>query len=527
MLDALATQLEPRRLAVESARVATGLAKIAAGRSDVTVPPEDQRFADPAWTLNPFYRRLAQSYLLWAAAVDRLATSQHEDQPDWRHEARARYAARLLVEAAAPTNLLLGNPTALKRAFDTGGASVMRGARNAVRDAVKRRGLPSQVDGDAYRVGENLATTPGAVIYREDLFELIQYTPTTPNVRERPLLMLPPQINKYYFFDLAPGRSFVEYLVDRGVQFFTVVWRNPHDGDGRWGMDDYAAAQLRAIEIVREVSGSDELGLLGVCAGGLTMGLTLGHLAATGDLGPITSATYAMAMIDSRYPNPLGMLATDDALIGVAKDAAAGRVYDRGRIGRTFAWLRPDDLVFRYVVADWLLGEEPPPFDVLAWNDDGADLSARFFHEMLDIYAYNKAATPGEVTLLGTPIDLGQVDCDSFLVCGGTDHITPWKCTYMTSELLGGSTEVVVTSTGHIQTIVSPPGKPRARYVTGPVGPDPDEWMAAASHHEGSWWPRYAGWLIARSGGEREAPAALGSARHRPLEPAPGTYVHG
>jgi polyhydroxyalkanoate synthase len=526
LFDALADLADPRALAAEWARVAAELARIAMGVSDVTVPAEDERFADPAWTENPLYRRWAQSYLVWAEAVERLAGSPRVPA-DWRREARARYAATLLTDAAAPTNLLLGNPAALKRAFDTGGASLMRGLRNALRDVTERGGMPAQVDRTPYKVGENLAATPGAVVYRDDLFELIQYAPATPHVRARPVLMIPPQVNKHYFLDLAPGRSLVEYVVGRGMQYFTVVWRNPGPDNGDWGIDDYAAAQLRAIDVVRDVSRSDEVGLLGVCAGGLTTGLMLGHLAANGDAGMVSSATYAISMIDSRHPNPMSMLATDRVKSEVASDAAAGRVYDRERIGRVFAWLRPNDLVFNYVVNSWLLGEDPPAFDILAWNDDGTDLPARFYCEMLDIYASNRAAMPGAVTVLDTPVDLGKVDCDNFVVAGVRDHITPWSCGYMTSRLLGGSSEVVVTSTGHIQTMVNPPGKPRARYFTGAPGADPDDWMAAATSHDGSWWPRYADWLIARSGDEREAPARLGSTRHRPLERAPGRYVFG
>jgi polyhydroxyalkanoate synthase subunit PhaC len=526
MFDALADLTEPRALAEHSARMWTELAKIALGVSEVTVPADDKRFADPAWTENPLYRRWAQSYLLWADTVEQLA-SRPRVPADWRREARARFAASVLIDAAAPTNTLLGNPAALKRAFDTGGASLARGVRNMVRDVSQRGGMPSQVDRSAYSVGENLAATPGAVVYREDLFELIQYAPATAHVRARPILMIPPQVNKHYFLDLAPGRSLVEYLVGRGMQYFTLVWRNPGPENGGWGIDDYAAAQLRAMDVVRQVSGSDELGVMGVCAGGLTTGLTLGHLAAIGEEGAVSSATYAISMLDSRYPNPMTMLATDRVTSEVARDAAAGRVYDRERIGRMFAWLRPNDLVFNYVVNDWLLGESAPAFDILAWNDDGSDLPAQFYSEMLDIYGHNRAAMPGEVTVLDTPVDLAKVECDNFVVSGAKDHITPWTCGYMTSRILGGESEVVVTSTGHIQTMVNPPGKPRARYFTGEPGGDPDDWMAGATSHDGSWWPRYADWLIARSGGEREAPAKLGSSRHRPLDQAPGRYVLG
>jgi polyhydroxyalkanoate synthase len=525
-LSAAAELADPRALATETYRVMAGLAKVALGISEVVPAERDKRFSDPAWSWNPLYRRWGQAYLVWADAVERLASTPRL-RADWRREARARSAAARLVGAAAPTNLLAGNPAALKRAFDTGGSSVLRGWRNALRDLRSNGGMPSQVDRRPFKVGESLAATPGAVVYRDELFELLQYEPSTARVGSRPLLMIPPQVNRHYFLDLAPGRSLTEYLVGRGIQYFTMVWRNPGPEQGRWGIDDYVAAQLRAMEVVSEVSGSDELGLLGACAGGLTSGLMLGHLSANGGAPPVSSATFAISMLDSRYPNPMTAIATDGAMQAVAEAAERGDVYDAERIARAFAWMRPNDLVFNYVVNNWLLGADPPAFDILAWNNDGANLPARFYAEMLDIYAHNRAAIAGAVTVLDTPVDLARVDVDSFIVAGMTDHITPWMPGYMTSQLLGGRSEVVVTSTGHIQTMVNPPGKPRAHYFAGPeTGPDPEAWMEQAAAHDGSWWPRYAEWLLARSGEERDAPSKLGSRRYPALEPAPGRYVH-
>jgi polyhydroxyalkanoate synthase len=515
---------EPRALAAETLRVIGELVQVAVGEPVVELS-HDRRFADPTWSENPLYRRWGQAYLVWANAVERLASTPRL-QADWRRESRARAAATKLVDAAAPTNLLAGNPAAIKRAFETGGMSVARGWQNALRDLRSNAGMPSQVDRRSFTVGENLAATPGAVVYRDELFELIEYKPSTARIRSRPLLMIPPQVNKHYFLDLAPGRSLTEYLVSRGIHYFTAVWRNPGPEDGHWGLDAYVAAQLRAIDVVRDVAGSDRLNLLGACAGGLTSALMLGHLAAVGGAAAVSSATFAISMVDGRWPNPICAIATERAVRAIADDAARGEVYEAQQIARAFAWMRPNDLVFNYLVKDWLLGEDPPAFDILAWNDDGANLPARFYAEMLDLYAHNRAATPGAMEVLGTPIDLGRVDCDSFIVAGMTDHITPWMPGYMTSQLLGGRSEVVVTSTGHIQTMVNPPGKPRARYFAGPEpGPDPEAWMAQAEAHEGSWWPRYADWLLERSGEDRDAPSGLGSRRHPALEPAPGRYV--
>jgi polyhydroxyalkanoate synthase len=516
--------VEPRALTQETLRAALQLIEVALGSADVSLPERDKRFQDPAWKENPVYRRIGQSYMTWVEAMDRLAGAP-KLRADWRRAAQARYTSGVITSSLAPTNFLWGNPAALKRAFDTGGVSLLRGTRNFLRDAIENRGMPAQVDTRAFTVGESLAATPGAVVHRDEMFELLQYQPATDTVRERPLLMIPPQINKYYFLDLAPGRSLVEYIVGQGIQHYTMVWRNPRAGHGHWGLDDYVQAQLRALDIVTEISGSDTVNLMGACAGGLTSALMLGYLAARGE-DRVAAATFAIAMIDSGHPNALRLTADERTLNTIARDAARGKVYDRKNVATNFAWMRPNDLVFNYVTNNWLMGNDPPAFDILAWNDDSTNLVARFDHDMLSIYAENSAARPGAVTVLDTPVDLREVTCDNCIIAGQTDHITPWMPCYMTSQLLSGESEVIVTSTGHIQTIVNPPGKPRARYFadTEP-GPDPQAWMQGATEVQGSWWPRYAEWLLARSGAERSAPTRLGSRRHPVRDRAPGRWV--
>ncbi|MGH9120215.1 MAG: PHA/PHB synthase family protein [Acidimicrobiales bacterium] len=514
----------PGALAGELPRFMSELAGIAVGASDIEFAERDKRFADPSWRHNPFYRRVGQSYLAWAKMVERLA-----DNPalSWERRARSKYLAQLLVAALAPTNTLPGNPGAIKRAFETGGVSLFRGMQNFWRDMATNHGMPSMVDRTPYTVGENLAATPGAVVHREEMFELVQFAPSTTRVRSRPLLMVPPQVNKHYFLDLAPGRSLVEYTVAQGIQFFSIVWRNPQEalGHGSWGMEDYIEAQLRATDIVREIAGTDDLNLLGACAGGLSSTLMLGHLAALGD-HRVHAIGFVVTMVDTRYPTNIRMMAGPGIRGRLAKDADRGAVYDRSDVARNFALMRADDLIFQYVVNNWLLGDEPPAFDILAWNVDATNLTAAFDRDMLELYSDNRAAPPGGVTVLGTPVDLAKVDCDNLVVAGLTDHITPWKPCYMTSQLLGGDSEVIVTSTGHIQSVVNPPGKPRARYWGGlEPGPDPDEWMAAAPQHEGSWWPVWAEWINARSGPAKNAPRRLGNRSHPPGDPAPGRYV--
>jgi polyhydroxyalkanoate synthase len=524
---ALTDLLNPAALATEAPRLAAELLKVALGFSEVEFGEKDARFADPAWRDNPLYRFIGKSYLAWEQSVGRIV---EQYQGDWQRRERARYLANIITGGLAPTNFLPTNPAALKRIFETGGLSALRGSRNFLRDLVTNRGMPQMVDRRPFKLGENLAVSPGAVVYREDMFELLQYTPTTAAVRERPLLFVPPQVNKYYVLDLAPGRSLVEYAISCGLQTFMLVWRNPrldvNAGHGHWGMNDYLAAHLRAFDVVREITGAEDLNLIGLCSGGMTSALAQAHLAATGS-SPVHSATYLVTMLDGRQPNMVGMLATPQSDSALAREARKGTVIDSKTVAHNFAWMRPNDLVYSYVVNDWLLGNDAPAFDVLAWNDDATNLSAAFAQESNALLASGKAAVPGGVSYLGTPIDLSEVTCDNFMVAGQRDHITAWRACYTTGQLLGGDTQVVIVNSGHIQTFVNPVGKSRYKYWWGPAGgPDPDAWLAQAEVHDGSWWPRWAEWLLPRSGDVKPAPDKPGNARHRFIEPAPGRYVH-
>jgi polyhydroxyalkanoate synthase len=524
---ALADLMNPAGVAAEAPRLAAELILIALGITAVELPEQDARFADPAWRDNLLYRLIGQSYLAWEQSVGRLV---EHFTGDWQRRERARYWADIITGGLAPTNFLPGNPAALKRAFETGGLSVARGYRNFLRDLLANSGMPQMVDTRQFTVGENLAVSPGAVVYREEMFELLQYTPTTKKVRERPLLFVPPELNRHYVLDLAPGRSMVEYAISAGMHTFMLVWRNPrldkNEGHGHWGMDDYIAAHVRAFDLVREITGAEDLNLVGLCAGGLTSALTQAHLAARSG-NPVHAATYLVTMLDARQPNMVATLDTPQADAVLAEEARKGTVIDAKTVKHNFAWMRPNDLVYSYVVNDWLLGNDAPAFDVLAWNDDATNLSATFSLDSNAMVTSGKVISPGGISLLGTPIDLSKVTSDAFLVAGLRDHITTWRPCYMTSQLLGGDTEVVIVNSGHIQTFVNPAGKSRYKYWWGPAGgPDPDAWLAQAEVHDGSWWPRWAEWLLTRSGSERPAPGKLGSDRRHPIEPAPGRYVH-
>jgi len=496
--------------------------KISLGLSDVEVPEE---LDDPAWREHPLYRRLAQGYAAWAQTVERIA---HDEDADWQHAGRAAYMTDIVAGALSPANFLATNPSAIKRAIDTGGMSVVRGARNLTRDVVTNRGMPSMVDSKPFTVGENLACSPGAVVYREELFELLQYNPTTETVHERPLLFVPPQINRYYIMDLAPGRSLVEFAVAQGMQSFMIVWRNPRQdlGHGEWGLEDYVAATVRAFEVVREITGSEDLNVLGFCAGGMTSALAQAHLAAIGE-SPVHAATYLVTLMDARQPNMVTTLTTCTASSALDRQANGSRVIDAKALSHHFAWMRPRDLVYGNLVKGWVMGDAPGAFDLLAWNDDGANISSTFTRDSLALLSSDALLQPDQATLLGTPIDLSAVRADNFMVAAQTDHITTWRPCYMTSQLLGGESEMVLINKGHIQAVVSPVAKSRHVYWTGPAtGADPDAWHEQAERHEGSWWLHWAEWLEPRSGDRKPAPEALGSAAHPAGDPAPGRYVH-
>src|SRR5262249_17220204 len=380
------------------------LVKIPLGRSSIAFEEGDRRFGDVTWQENPYFRLLGRGYRLFEQWTGRMADAV--DGP-WDRQARTRYLANVMPAIASPTNFFWTNPAALKRAFETGGLSALRGGRNMARD-LARGGMPQMVNREPFPVGEKLGCTPGAVVYRDEIFELLQYTPTTPSVRSRPLLMVPPELNRHYVLDLAPGRSLVEYVVGNGIQTFMIVWRNPRAelGHGRWGLDDYLTAQARAAEVIKKITRSDAINWLGLCAGGITTALMLGYLAATGDTSA-GSATFIVTMLTNRCPNIIGMMDTENSRKGLRRAAAGGQGLPARTVRTSFAWLRPNDLVFNYLVSGWLLGQEPPSFDVLAWNDDATAISAKFALESTELLV-DAMERPEGITVLGTPADLAK-----------------------------------------------------------------------------------------------------------------------
>jgi len=509
-------------------RAVTNLAQKAPGLlqglDDQPLPPKDWRFSDSTWTDNPVYKRWALAYLAWEKEMMDLVDN---DQVDWRTRERSRLVMGVLTSAIAPTNSLPGNPAAIKAAFTTGGRSLWNGGANFLRDLVTNRGLPAQVDDRAFVVGRDVAASPGWVVHRTPMFELIQFTPDTPTVAATPLMLLPPAVNKYYFWDLAPGRSLVEYAVSRGIQVFTMVWRDPRPENGTWGIDNYLASAVEALDVVCDITGQPAAHVFGDCSGGMFLAMLLGYQAATGRHTAATG-TFGVTVFDFGEPGGIGIAASDEGLAGVSKRAERGEVISADSISDTFVWMRPNDLVWRYLVDDWLLGKQPPAFDIMFWNADGQGLPSQLAAELTQMSLENALVKPGGMTILGESITLSEVTIDTYQIAGMSDHISPWKGCYAGARALAGQNTFVLTPTGHVQSIIYPPDKPRASFWTNPhVGPNPDEWHAAATRHQGSWWGHWVDWMLARTSGTRPAPPAAGNATHPPIAPAPGRYVLG
>jgi polyhydroxyalkanoate synthase len=523
MVNAVADLVDPAAVAKEMPWLTGELTKIALGQSDISFDQRDQRFTDEAWRTIPYFRILGQSYRLFELWINRM---QESVDGSWQNKARARFAADVISAALSPTNYLGTNPAALREAIQTSGLSLVKGAQNMMQD-LARGGLPSMVDRKQFVVGKDLACTPGAVVYRDEMFELLQYAPTTQKVRTVPLLMIPPQINRHYILDLSPGRSLVEFAVSQGIQVFMIVWRNPNSllGHGSWGLDDYLAAEERANEVVKKITRSDKVNLLGLCAGGITLSYVLAHYAAIGDESA-GSATFVVTMLTGGKPNVVGMLDTRQARTVLEQAAAAEQIVPGTALRSLFAMLRPNDLVYNYLVSGWLMGKSPAPFDVLAWNDDATRTTARFAQES------SRLAMDGwdgnGPTLLGVKTDFSNVTCDSYHVGGYTDHITAWRACYDTAHLVGGADkEMTLIKSGHIQSVVYPADSTRYdRWYAPPTATDPDEWLKTAAVEKGSWWRPWTEWLIARSGSEHPARKTLGNRQYPPLTPAPGTYVY-
>ena len=521
-LASLFKSFDPRTMIEQSFDLSKAMFAIATGKSELAPDKRDGRFKHEAWESNPAYKRLAQTYLAMTEAVEKMIP----DELSAENKQRAELAASIVTSALAPTNTLLGNPAALARTIETGGSNLTKGLAAYLDDIRNNGGLPKQVDNSKFKVGGNLAVTPGKIVLRHDMFELIEYTPTTDEIHETPVLLIPPQINRFYFTDLAPGRSFAEYTLSQGLHYFAISWRNPTAEQRDWGLDNYAAAALAAIDAVAAITGQPKINLVGFCAGGITAAMVMAYLAAKGD-DRVNSLALCVTMLDFKVDAALGAFRLP-ALLGVARKQSAKKgILPGAELGKIFTWLRPNDLVWNYWVNNYLMGEPPAAFDILAWNNDCTNMTAQLHEDFLTLFEENAIIQPGKAKVLGEPVDLGTLQCDAFVVGAVTDHLTPWKACYQASTHLGSKNVTFALSNGgHVAALVNPPGNPKAYHYIGPrSAPDGDSWLEQSPKLTGSWWESWTAWCKERSGKNIAAPKKAGSKAFPPVGDAPGTYV--
>lgn len=487
-------------------------------------PPKDRRFASEAWHTNPIAAFSAAAYLLNARTLMGLAEAVEADA---KTRARIGFAVQQWVDATAPSNFMALNAEAQKKAIETKGQSISQGIRNLLADM--EQGHVSMTDHSAFEVGKNVATSEGHVVFENELFQLIEYKPLTPKVHERPFLMVPPCINKFYILDLQPENSLIRYAVEQGMRTFVVSWRNPDASlaDKTW--DHYIEdAVIKAIEVTREVTGAPTINALGFCVGGTMLGTALGVLAGRGEQ-PVNSATFLTTLLDFTDTGVLDVF-IDDAFVKYREmQFAKGGLMPGRDLATTFSFLRPNDLVWNYVVGNYLKGESPPPFDLLYWNSDSTNLPGPYYAWYLrNTYLENRLCKPGQLKVCGQKIDLRKVDIPVYLYASREDHIVPPGGAYASTQHLGGPKRFVMGASGHIAGVINPASKNKRNYWVSNAKTYPatvDEWLEKATDKPGSWWPDWAAWLKSHSGMMVSAPKQPGSRKYKPIEPAPGRYV--
>jgi polyhydroxyalkanoate synthase len=491
--------------------------------------PSDRRFAGQEWMANPASAYLAQMYLLNARTLLQMADSLDGDE---KTKARIRFAVQQWVDAAAPSNYLALNPEAQKKAIETQGESIGLGLKRLWDDI--RQGHMSQTDESLFEVGRNVATTEGSVVFENDLFQLLEYKPLTAKVHARPLLLVPPCINKFYILDLQPENSLIRYTVEQGHRVFVLSWRNADPSIATHTWDQYIEdAAIRAIDAVKDISGAETINTLGFCIGGTILATALAVLAARGER-PAESMTLLTAFLDFSETGVLDLF-IDEPMVRMremalgAASPGGGNLLKGGELAATFSFLRPNDLVWNYVVGNYLKGETPPPFDLLYWNSDSTNLPGPMYCWYLrNTYLENNLMQPGKTTVCGEKVDLGAIDVPTYLYASREDHIVPWEGAYRNTRVLNGDLRFVLGASGHIAGVINPPAKGKRSHWIGAgdaLPDDPTVWFANAKEHPGSWWTDWSGWLKGHAGKQVPAPKAPGNARYRPTEPAPGRYV--
>lgn len=514
------------RAAGEMLRATTAATVRAVGGTPSYAPKhgKDRRFTDPAWSENAGYWWLREIYHDWEQAL--LDIVRDTDTPPATKQ-KAEFAVQLMIDALAPTNFIPGNPAVIKKALETGGLSLAKGARNFIHDLRTNRGVPRQVVPDAHTVGKDMAITPGKVVFRNELMELIQYAPSTAEVHKIPLLFSPPWINKYYIMDLAPGRSLVQWAVDHGHTVFMISYRNPDERMRHVKMDDYLiSGPIAALEVVRDITGAEKVNLLGLCLGGTLTMATLAYLDAVG-LDLINSATFLNTLIDFSEPGLLGVFTDEASIRRLERTMKRTGFLPKEEMQRSFNLLRTNDLIWNYAVTSWLMGEEPPAFDLLSWNNDSTRMPAEMHSFYLrSCYLGNELAR-GIMELAGQRLDLEEVDQDLYFLAAEQDHIAPWRSSYVGALLPGGNVRFVLSNSGHIAGIVNPPSPKSIHHVfegDQPLPESPDDWLKKATVHPVTWWEDWAQWIGERAGGMRKPPR-MGNRKYRPITDAPGTYV--
>ena len=484
-------------------------------------PIADRRFADEAWTKDPRYAAVARTYL---AQTEQLRKALDAAPLDERTKAQWGFALGQVMDALSPANMLATNPEAIQLALESGGKSLVEGMRLYTEDLA--RGHIAMTDESAFEVGRNVATTPGTVVLQNELMQLIQYTPTTARVYKRPLVIVPPSINKYYILDLQPANSFVAHAVAEGHQVFLVSWRNMGAEQGKLTWDDYLEhGVLTAIDAALAITKADKANTLGFCIGGTLLASALAARAARGEHNA-ASMTLLTSMLDFSDTGDIGLLVTPEGVL--AREAAVGKggVVKGSEMAQVFAALRSNDLIWPYVVNGYLKGKPPPAFDLLYWNSDGTNLPGPMFCWYLrNTYLENKMREPGGTTALGEPVDLATIDVPTFVYASKEDHIVPWKTAYESTQLVGGDVVFVLGASGHIAGVINPPAKNKRNYWKGDLDADPERWFEAAEKVPGSWWPAWYAWLAPHGGTKVNARKTPGNAGFTAIEPAPGSYV--
>ncbi|MBL6752632.1 MAG: alpha/beta fold hydrolase [Nevskia sp.] len=512
---------QPELTARTYARFAAEALSILRGESAIKPAIRDFRFKDQLWLESGVLRTLLQLYLAWADTMGRWLEEQQLDAADRR---RIAFIFEQLVAAVAPSNLPI-NPSALRRADRTEGASAVNGVHNWVDDVIRNHAMPRQISRDAYVVGKDLALTEGAVVFRNAQLELIQYAPLTETVRRRPVLIFPPQINKYYAFDLRPANSMIGHLVKSGLQVFTLSWFNPTAAQSAWNLDTYVAAAIEATDVMREITSSRRFGVVSACAGGLSAMAMLGYLAERGD-SRIANHSLLVTCLLPNEGSDLELFATPTLIEMAGSYVRNNGVMYGDELAKVFYWLRPNDLVWRYWINNYLLGKAPPPLDVLFWDNDSTRVPAALHADFVDMYTNDVFRKANALSVLGRPIDFRRLKVDSYFVGGEDDNLMPWIGCYHACQLFRGRHAFVLSTSGHVQSLLRPPRIANTVYYTNEdIALSAAEWRRTAVEKRGSWWEHWHGWLHEKSGGTKKAPNRLGSDGHPPLMPAPGSYV--